>query len=127
MSASSTPASSDANPPPPRRQTGSPLQILRAITNPDRYAILRELADGSYPPVIHLAKKLDCHPDMMGRHLQRMHKVGLLVRVKPADNADRRSKYYQIPAEFRATLPDGRRILDFGACALIFDPVAKSK
>lgn len=39
-----------------------PLEVLNAITDPMRYAVLRELADGSYPPVISLAKKLGCPP-----------------------------------------------------------------
>lgn len=103
-----------------RPAMGSPLVVLDAITDPMRYAVLRELADGSYPPVISLAKKLGCHPDQMGRHLQRMKKAGLLVRVNPGDEADQRAKYYQIPATFRSSQPDGTRVLDFGSVMLRF-------
>jgi biotin operon repressor len=86
-----------------------------------RHAVLQELADGSFPSVMVLAKKLDCHPDMMGRHLQRLKKAGLVIRVNPGEQADQRSKYYQIPAEFRSTLPDGTRVLDFGKVVLRFE------
>lgn len=103
-----------------RPAMGSPLVVLDAITDPMRYAVLRELADGSYPPVISLAKKLGCHPDQMGRHLQRMKKAGLLVRVNPGDEADQRAKYYQIPAAFRSSQPDGTQVLDFGCVMLRF-------
>ena len=103
-----------------RPAMGSPLVVLDAITDPMRYAVLRELADGSYPPVISLAKKLGCHPDQMGRHLQRMKKAGLLIRVNPGDEADQRAKYYQIPAAFRSSQPDGTQVLDFGCVMLRF-------
>lgn len=96
---------------PVSRPVGAPLVVLRAITDPMRHAVLRELADGSFPSVMVLAKRLDCHPDMMGRHLQRLKKAGLVIRVNPGEQADQRSKYYQIPTEFRSTLPDGRRWL----------------
>ena len=127
MSAASNPSPANANPAAPAavpvsRPVGAPLVILRAITDPVRHVVLRELADGSFPSVMVLAKKLDCHPDMMGRHLQRLKKVGLVIRVNPGEEADQRSKYYQIPAEFRSTLPDGTRVLDFGACVLRFEP-----
>jgi biotin operon repressor len=85
-----------------------------------RDAVMQELADGSFPSVMVLAKKLDCHPDMMGRHLQRLKKVGLVICVNPGEEADQRSKYYQIPTEFRSTLPDGTRVLDFGKVVLRF-------
>ena len=109
-------------PSPAPRKKSSPLEILRAITEPTRYAVLRELADGKSRSVMRLAKQLDCHPDLMGRHLQRLQKAGLVRRVNPGPEADQRSKYYQIPPESRATLPDSRRVLDYGPCALLFDP-----
>ncbi len=101
-------------------QAGKALELLNAITDPMRYAVLRELADGSYPPVITLAKKLGCHPDQMGRHLQRMKKAGLLNRVNSGDEADQRAKYYQIPAAFRSREPDGKLVLDFGSVMVGF-------
>jgi DNA-binding transcriptional ArsR family regulator len=106
---------------PEPRKVGSPLEVLKAITDPMRHAVLRELADGAYPPLTTLARKLDCHPDMMGRHLQRMKKAGLVIRVRPEDS-DLRAKYFQIPAEFRSTHTDGRRVLDFGCVVLRFEP-----
>lgn len=129
MSEASNPSPANANPPSPAaspvsRPVGAPLVILRAITDPVRHVVLRELADGSFPSVMVLAKKLDCHPDMMGRHLQRLKKAGLVIRVNPGEEADQRSKYYQIPAEFRSTLPDGTRVLDFGCVVLRFETTA---
>ena len=105
------------------RKTGSALEILRAITEPACYAALRELANGSHPTVAALAKKAGCHPDQMGRHLLRMKKAGLVIRVNPGEAADQRAKYYQVPAEFRSTLPDGTRVLDFGRVVLRFETV----
>lgn len=98
------------------------MEVLVAIADPVRHAVLRELADGSYPAVKDLAVKLGCHPDQMGRHLQRLCKAGLVVGVR-AEGSDKRSRYYQIPKPFRSTLPDGRRVLDFSFCVLRFDPV----
>ncbi len=128
MSEASTPSPANEIPVTPAaapvsRAVGAPLVVLRAITDPMRHAVLRELADGSYPSVMVLAKRLDCHPDMMGRHLQRLKKAGLVIRVNPGEQADQRSKYYQIPTEFRSTLPDGQRVLDFGSCTLRFEAV----
>lgn len=120
MSENSMPATSAAPAPAVRPPAMKPLEVLNAITDPMRYAVLRELADGSHPPVITLAKKLGCHPDQMGRHLQRMKKAGLLIRVNPGDEADQRAKYYQIPAAFRSSQPDGTRVLDFGSVVLRF-------
>lgn len=102
----------------PVRKVAGALAVLKAVAVPVRYAVLRELADGSYPPVIDLAKKVDCHPDLMGRHLKLLQKVGLVVRVKMEEDSDGRSKYYQIPAEFRQVLPNGERVLDFGSVVL---------
>lgn len=102
------------------RPIASPEQVLAAMADPVRYAVLRELADGNYPPVLALAKKLGCHPDQMGCHLQRMKKAGIVIRVNPGEQADQRSKYYQIPAEFRITQPDKARVLDFGSVVLRF-------
>lgn len=129
MSEASNPSPVNENPvttaaAPVKRQLGAALIILRAMTDPVRHAVLRELADGSYPSVMVLAKKLDCHPDMMGRHLQRLKQAGLVVRVNPGEEADQRSKYYQIPAEFRSAQPDGTRVLDFGSVVLRFASAA---
>lgn len=104
------------------RPTGSELEVLVAIADPVRHAVLRELADGSHPAVKDLAVKLHCNPDQLGRHMQRLCKVGLVIEVR-AEGADKRCRYYQIPKPFRSTLPDGRRVLDFSFCVLRFDPV----
>jgi DNA-binding transcriptional ArsR family regulator len=105
------------------RRAGPPELLLAAMADPMRYAVLRELADGSHPPVLALAKKLGCHPDQMGRHLQRLRKAGLVIEVR-AEGTDKRSRYYQVPKEFRSTLPDGQRVLDFGSVVLRFAPTA---
>lgn len=115
---SATPESPDSMPKTPQRKVAGPLQVLKAVAVPMRYAVLKELADGSYPPVITLAKKLGCHPDLMGRHLKVLQKVGLLVRVDTGEDGDGRAKHYQMPAEFRSKLPDGTRVLDFGSVVL---------
>lgn len=106
----------------PSRQTGAPVDVLVAMADPVRYAVMQELSDGSYPAVKDLAAKLGCHPDQMGRHLQRMCKAGIVMEVRAAE-ADKRSRYYMVPKEFRSTLPDGTRVLDFGSCTLRFEAV----
>lgn len=103
----------------PTRQTCAPVDVLVAMADPVRYAVMKELSDGSYPVVKDLAAKLHCHPDQMGRHLQRMCKAGIVMEVR-AKEADKRSRYYMVPKEFRSTLPDGTRVLDFGKIVLRF-------
>ena len=103
----------------PARQTGVPVDVLVAMADPVRYAVMKELSDGSYPAVKDLAAKLGCHPDQMGRHLQRMCKAGIVMEVR-ATEADKRSRYYMVPKEFRSTMPDGTRVLDFGKVVLRF-------
>ena len=49
--------------------------------------------------------------------------VGLQSNFTILDAADQRAKYYQIPSEFRSTLPDGTRVLDFGRVVLRFETV----
>lgn len=104
----------------PACQTGTPVDVLVAMADPVRYAVMQELSDGSYPAVKDLAAKLGCHPDQMGRHLQRMCKAGIVMEVR-ATEADKRSRYYMVPKEFRSTLPDGTRVLDFGKVMLRFE------
>ncbi|MBL9116099.1 MAG: helix-turn-helix transcriptional regulator [Verrucomicrobiaceae bacterium] len=121
-SADISPAASAPQASQPSQPGVSPLAAIMAMADPMRFAVLKELADGSYPPVIQLAKKLGCHPDQMGRHLQRMKKAGLLIRVRPTGDPDMRSKHYQIPSQYRQTLPDGVRVLDYGTVVLRFEP-----
>jgi len=106
----------------PSPPVASLATVLRTVSDPRRLAVLRVLADGESRAVMALATQLNCHPDQMGRHLQRLWKVGLVQRMKPAEGTDLRSKYYRIPPDFRSTLPDGRRVLDFGGCVLRFRP-----
>lgn len=118
VSAPPTAVSEPVNPPP--RVAGA-LEVLKAVAVPKRYAVLKELADGSYPAVIQLAKKLGANPDLMGRHLKLLQKAGLVVRVRDGNDSDGRSKYYQIPERFRSVTPDGGRVLDFGSVKLRLD------
>ena len=97
--------------------------ILAAISESSRYAALQVLADGAYHTVTALAKRADCHPDLMGRHLRRLRKAGLIRRVNPGDEADGRNKYYQIPREYCSQLPDGTRVLDYRSVVLRFASV----
>ncbi|MBL9131524.1 MAG: helix-turn-helix transcriptional regulator [Verrucomicrobiaceae bacterium] len=121
--AATAPTPAISPPVPPTRQVGPAQEVLRAIIEPACYAALRELADGKYATVVALARKAGCHPDQMGRHLRRMRKAGLVMRVNPGERADQRSKYYQVPPEFRSTLPDGTRVLDFRSVVLRFEVV----
>lgn len=116
------PASSSPAPgPTPPKPLAAPEVLVRVIGEPMRWKILRELADGSRPAVMDLAKRLGCHPDQMGRHLRRLSRAGLIRRIKVEDG-DGRSRYYQIHPAYRRTLPDGRRELDYGVVALRFEP-----
>jgi DNA-binding transcriptional ArsR family regulator len=115
VSAPPTTISEPVNPPP---KVAGALEVLKAVAVPMRYAVLRVLADGSYPPVVDLAKKVGCNTDLMGRHLKLMQKAGLVVRVRDSDG---RSKYYQIPSQFRSLTPEGGRVLDFGSVVLRLD------
>jgi DNA-binding MarR family transcriptional regulator len=99
---------------------GSAKVIATALAEPIRWTILGLLADGSYPPVLDLARRLKCPPDQMGRHLRWLYQAGLIQRVR-AEGADKRCIYYQIHPAYRRTLPDGRREVDYGPLVLRFD------
>lgn len=116
------PASSSSVPGPiPPKPLAAPEVLVRVIGEPMRWKILRELANGSRPAVMDLAKRLGCHPDQMGRHLRRLSRAGLIRRIKVEDG-DGRSRYYQIHPAYRRTLSDGRQELDYGVVALRFEP-----
>lgn len=113
------PTSSPAPGPTPPKPLAAPEVLVQVIGEPMRWKILRELADGSRPAVMELAKRLGCHPDQMGRHLRRLSRAGLIRRIKVEDG-DGRSRYYQIHPTYRRTLPDGRQEVDYGAVVLRF-------
>jgi DNA-binding transcriptional ArsR family regulator len=98
------------------------MVILAALSEPSRYAALSALADGSYRTITALARRADCHPDLMGRHLRRLRKAGLVRRVNPGEEADGRNKYFQIPRDYCRQLPDGTRELDYQTIVLRFPP-----
>ena len=106
-------------PPTAPAQVITPLQILKAITDPVRYRILQEMAGGAEFSIVAMARKLGAQTDMMGRHFQTLRRARLLRRVKP-EGADGRLKHFHIPAEFRPAQPDGRKVVDFGSCVLRF-------
>lgn len=120
-------ASSDTPAAPPTKpaRVVSALEILKAAAEPVRHAVLQELSDGSYPTQIQLAKQLDCHPDLMGRHLRRLRRAGMILRVNPGEEADQRASHHQIPQKFHSTMPDGTHVVDYGHLVLRFPPKAK--
>lgn len=111
-------ASTPPTPPPPP-PLGSAKALATALAEPIRWSVLGLLADGSHPPILDLARRLNCPPDQMGRHLRWLRNAGLIHPVR-AEGADRRCICYQIHRDYRRTLPVGRREIDYGPVVLRF-------
>lgn len=97
-----------------------PVRVLQGIADPVRFKVLKLMADGSIFNVKDLAKKLNAHPDTMGKHVKVLRTRGLLVSVRP-DDSDGRKQLVQIPEEFRSKDSEGNVVLDFGICVLRLD------
>jgi DNA-binding transcriptional ArsR family regulator len=58
----------------------APDEVIRGLSNPIRWAILRELARGEPLPVAELARRLGSTPEALSKHAIKLHDAGLVVR-----------------------------------------------
>lgn len=85
-------------------------RLAKALGEPLRWAILRELASGDRLMVVEIAKRVGKPADTVSKHLAVLRKTGLAV-VK--------QRLYSMPPEWIAD-PE-RRVLDLGYCVLRLD------
>jgi hypothetical protein len=62
------------------RPSLNPNAVIRALSNPIRWRILRELARGEALPVVELSSRLKVSQMSLGKHAFILHQAGLLER-----------------------------------------------
>lgn len=85
--------------------------FIKAIGDPIRWAILRELSPGEPLMVVEIARTLKKPPTLISKHLAVLRKAGAVMTG--------RAGLYSIPARFRPA--PGERVADYGYCLLRFD------
>ena len=103
----------------PQQFFGDPKKLLQAVSEPVRWAVLRDLASGQALTVAELAARQGRWPDLMSKHLRVLRDAGVVV-VVPAPDGDARKQCQSVPATFRRLDEAGKPMLDFGVCALRF-------
>jgi DNA-binding transcriptional ArsR family regulator len=96
---------------PPSPQIPSPVpfaEMVAAIGDPTRWAILAELSSGEPRMVKELAQKLGRSPSLISKHLAMLKRANMVVTG--------RGRLWQIPAHFIAAAD--KRHVDFGHCLL---------
>jgi DNA-binding transcriptional ArsR family regulator len=94
---------------PPLPSASIPLaEILGAICNPVRWALLRELASGEQLMVTELAERVGQSLDTASKNMAILRKAGIVIQG--------RNRLYQIAPQF-LTDKTGR-VVDFGYCLL---------
>ncbi len=83
-------------------------ELVAAVGDPTRWAILAELSSGEPRMVKELAQKLGRSPSLISKHLKMLQRAQMVVTG--------RGRLWQIPKEFLAA-PDKRHV-DFGHCLL---------
>lgn len=85
---------------------------VKAIGDPLRLRILRELASGDRLMVVEIAGRLRVPANLVSKHLAMLRRVGLV---------DTRQRLYFTPRHFIAD--EDRRTLDLGFCVLKLDRI----
>jgi len=96
----------------------APTDFLRIVTDPARWAALRELAAGQSCSVVELAGAVGRSADLMSKHLKTLREAGAVVLVDPPDG-DGRKQHYAVAEQFRR-VEAGKPVLDYGVCVLRF-------
>ena len=94
-------------------------ELLWAVGDPVRWAVLRELLAGQPLTVQELAARTRNNPNPMGKHLKILLDAGAVTVVTPPDT-DGRKTHYTVPEKFRRTDADGQPVIDYGVCVLRF-------
>ena len=97
----------------------NPTDFIWAVSEPARWAALRELASGKSLSVLELAAVARRSPDLMSKHLKSLREAGAVI-VVAAPDGDGRKSHYAVPERFRRTDEAGKPMLDYGVCALRF-------
>ena len=95
-----------------------PAAFLQVVSEPVRWAVLRELAAGSSRSVVELSAVARRQPDVMSRHLKTLRAAGAVVLVDSPDG-DGRKQHYAVPEKFRRMEAD-KPVIDYGVCVLRF-------
>jgi DNA-binding transcriptional ArsR family regulator len=96
-----------------------PVEFLRALSDPVRWAVLRELAGGKSFSVLELSALVKRSPDLTSKHLKTLREAGAVI-VLPAPDGDGRKLHYAVPERFRRVDETGKPMIDYGVCALRF-------
>ena len=86
-------------------------KLCRAIANPVRWKIIRELCRGEPLPVQEVARRLDANPEIISKHLGVLRAQGLAEYCYGSLN--------RIPAALRPQ--PGANVLDLGHCVIRLD------
>ena len=97
----------------------NPAALVRALGDPVRWAVVRELAAGQPLPVGVLVTRLKRTKSAVSKQLRALREAGAVAAV-PVPQADGRQQYYTVPAAFRRLDEAGRPMVDYGVCALRF-------
>jgi DNA-binding transcriptional ArsR family regulator len=96
-----------------------PSRFLRALSDPVRWTVLRELASGKSFSVLELSALVKRSPDLTSKHLKTLREAGAVI-VVVAPDGDGRKSHYTVPEKFRRTDESGKPMIDYGVCALRF-------
>lgn len=95
------------------------ISLLRALSSPVRWQVLRILATEGPQSVNDLAARTDRAQHSMSKHLQVLRAVGAVVMV-PGTDGDGRKLFHALPPGCLRTGANGRKI-DYGGCVLRLD------
>ena len=89
----------------------SEARLAKALNDPKRWIILRELAKGEALPVQELARRAGSTPNMTSKHMAVLREAGVVVSGY--------GQLYQLAPGLRPA--PGARMLDLGHCHLRLD------
>jgi DNA-binding transcriptional ArsR family regulator len=96
----------------------NPCLLLKAVSDPVRWNILRELISSAPLSVQELAVRVGGKPSQMSKHLALLRAAGALTVVSAPDG-DGRKAHHAVPENCRRT-EAGRPVIDYGVCVLRF-------
>ena len=88
-------------------------KLAAAMSHPNRWRILKQLANGQPHMVLEIARAVGCSADMTSKHLAKLRAAGLVVQGH--------AQLYQIPAQLLPT--PGAATVDCGLCLLRLDAI----
>ncbi|MCB1275487.1 metalloregulator ArsR/SmtB family transcription factor [Prosthecobacter sp.] len=99
----------------PGRTTFDCLSAMRALGEPTRLRLVRQLIAGA-KPVTELCETLSVTPYNVSKHLRVLKEAGLLEVEKQGQQ-----RIYDLAATFRQKLSNNSKTLDLGCCQFHFD------